>query len=75
MLGELDLIAEKNKLSALLLSKKLHFDTIVFTYEQLKYLVDVFGANKIVMGTDYPFDMGEDDPIGHVLNTPGITKM
>ena len=26
------------------------------------------------MGTDYPFDMGEDDPIGHVLNTPGITK-
>ena len=54
--------------------KKLHFDTIVFTYEQLKYLVDVFGANKIVMGTDYPFDMGEDDPIGHVLNTPGITK-
>ena len=26
----------------------------------MKYLVDVFGANKIVMGTDYPFDMGED---------------
>ena len=54
--------------------KKLNFDSIVFTYEQLKYLVDVFGANKIVMGTDYPFDMGEDDPMGHVLGTSGISE-
>ena len=52
--------------------KKMHFDTIVFTYEQLKYLVDVFGSDKIIMGTDYPYDMAEDDPVGHVLGTPGL---
>jgi aminocarboxymuconate-semialdehyde decarboxylase len=46
--------------------KKIYFDTVVFTPHQLKNLVDVFGADRIVMGTDYPFDMAEYDPIGHV---------
>lgn len=46
--------------------QKIHFDTVVFTPEQLAYLVQMFGAEKIVMGTDYPFDMAEYDPIGHL---------
>ena len=25
-----------------------------------------FGADRIVMGTDYPFDMLEYDPVGHI---------
>ena len=25
-----------------------------------------------MMGTDYPFDMGEYDPIGHIHETPGL---
>ena len=54
--------------------KKMYFDSIVFTYEQLKYLVDVFGADQIIMGTDYPYDMAEDDPVGHVLGTPGLNQ-
>ena len=49
--------------------KKIHFDTVVFTPEQLAYLVQMFGADKIVMGTDYPFDMAEYDPIGHLYST------
>ena len=36
--------------------------------------MDVFGADKIVMGTDYPYDMAEDDPVGHVLGTPGLNQ-
>ena len=46
--------------------KKVFFDTVVFTPHQLKNLVDVFGVDHILMGTDYPFDMAEYDPIGHV---------
>jgi aminocarboxymuconate-semialdehyde decarboxylase len=38
----------------------------VFTPHQLEYLVRVFGADHIMMGTDYPFDMGEYDPVGHI---------
>ena len=47
--------------------KKVYFDTVVFTPHQLEYLVKVFGADHILMGTDYPFDMADYDPVGHVV--------
>lgn len=46
--------------------KKVYVDTVVFTPHQLRALVEVFGVDNILMGTDYPFDMAEFDPIGHV---------
>jgi aminocarboxymuconate-semialdehyde decarboxylase len=46
--------------------KRVYLDTIVFSEHQLEYLIKVFGADKIIMGTDYPFDMAESDPVGHV---------
>jgi aminocarboxymuconate-semialdehyde decarboxylase len=48
--------------------KKIYFDTVVFTVHQLRELVRVFGVDHIIMGTDYPFDMAEYDPIGHVAS-------
>jgi len=46
--------------------RQVYLDTVVFSYHQLAYLVEVFGADRILMGTDYPFDMAEYDPVGHV---------
>ena len=46
--------------------KKIYFDTVVFTPYQLQELVRLYGADRIVMGTDYPFDMADYDPVGHV---------
>jgi aminocarboxymuconate-semialdehyde decarboxylase len=40
----------------------------VFTPHQLEYLVRTFGADRIIMGTDYPFDMADFDPVGHVMS-------
>ena len=48
--------------------KRIYFDTVVFTPHQLAELVRIYGAERIVMGTDYPFDMGDYDPVGHVCN-------
>jgi aminocarboxymuconate-semialdehyde decarboxylase len=48
--------------------RKIYFDTVVFTEHQLAQLVRVFGADHILMGTDYPFDMAEYDPIGHLAS-------
>ena len=31
---------------------------------QLEYLIKKFGSDHILLGTDYPYDMGEKDPIG-----------
>jgi aminocarboxymuconate-semialdehyde decarboxylase len=48
--------------------KRLYFDTIVFTPHQLQELVRLYGADHVLMGTDYPFDMADYDPVGHVCN-------
>jgi aminocarboxymuconate-semialdehyde decarboxylase len=52
--------------------RRLYFDTIVFTHHQLEYLVDQYGADHVLMGTDYPADMGEIDPIGFVEGAAGL---
>ena len=46
--------------------KKFYFDNIVFAVDQLEFLGKKFGTDRIVLGTDYPFDMGEYDPIEHI---------
>jgi len=48
------------------LRRNVFFDTVVFTPLQLEMLVRTFGVERILLGTDYPFDMLEYDPIGHV---------
>jgi aminocarboxymuconate-semialdehyde decarboxylase len=59
--------------------RKVYFDAVVFTPHQLKYLVEVFGADRILMGTDYPYDMAESDPIAHLisaeLDAAGVTAI
>ena len=52
--------------------KKLYFDTVVFSDHQLRALVDTYGADHVVLGTDYPYDMAEYDPVGHVVDTAGL---
>jgi aminocarboxymuconate-semialdehyde decarboxylase len=52
---------------------KLYFDTIVFDPEQLRHLVHLWGADHVVVGTDYPYDMGWYDPRGF-LDSAGFLK-
>jgi aminocarboxymuconate-semialdehyde decarboxylase len=48
--------------------KRIYVDTVVFTPQQLAALVDVFGPDRVLLGTDYPYDMAEYDPIGHIVS-------
>jgi aminocarboxymuconate-semialdehyde decarboxylase len=52
--------------------KRVYVDTVVFTPDQLAELIRVFGADHVLMGTDYPFDMAEYDPLGHVASVDGL---
>ena len=54
--------------------RKVYFDGLVFTTHQLEYLVGLYGADHIMMGTDYPFDMGEYFPIEQLMTTESLTK-
>lgn len=47
--------------------KKIYFDTIVHSVTALQYLVQVVGADRVVVGTDYPMAMGEFDSIAKVM--------
>jgi aminocarboxymuconate-semialdehyde decarboxylase len=44
--------------------RQVWLDTLVFDQDQLASLVRTHGADKLCLGTDYPFDMAEPDPVG-----------
>jgi aminocarboxymuconate-semialdehyde decarboxylase len=56
------------------LRRNVYFDTVVFTPLQLETLVKTFGADHVLMGTDYPFDMMEYDPIGHIASVESFDE-
>jgi len=42
---------------------RLYFDTTVFDPVMLEHLVQTYGADHVLLGTDYPYDMGLPDPL------------
>ncbi|MGD0698375.1 MAG: amidohydrolase family protein [Trebonia sp.] len=44
----------------------LYFDSLVYTDDGLARLVSVAGAGHVLLGTDYPFDMGVTDPLSRI---------
>ena len=46
----------------------------MFDPDQLAYVVKKFGADHVLMGTDYPYDMAEADPLGFVGSAPDLTE-
>ena len=51
--------------------RNFYFDTMVFETDQLKFLVDRYGADHVLLGTDYPYDMGDEDPLALVGASAG----
>ncbi|WP_030182995.1 amidohydrolase family protein [Streptomyces violaceorubidus] len=44
--------------------KRLYFDSLVHDPHVLRELVRVAGADRVLLGSDFPFDMGAEDPVG-----------
>jgi aminocarboxymuconate-semialdehyde decarboxylase len=44
-------------------------DTITHADPALVFLRDLIGAERLVLGTDLPFDMADPDPVGRLLRT------
>jgi aminocarboxymuconate-semialdehyde decarboxylase len=45
---------------------RMFFDCLTHNEDSLEFLGRTAGWSHIVIGSDYPFDMGEDDPVGTV---------
>jgi aminocarboxymuconate-semialdehyde decarboxylase len=44
----------------------LFYDTVAMTPAAIRFLVDTMGASHVLLGTDYPFALGDPDPVGAV---------
>lgn len=42
---------------------RFYFDTITFEKKALEFLVHLVGSDKIMLGSDFPFDMGEEQGV------------
>jgi aminocarboxymuconate-semialdehyde decarboxylase len=54
--------------------KKMYFDTISFDPQMLRHMVDQYGPGHVLLGTDYPYDMGEEDPVRLIGSVPRLKR-
>ena len=53
--------------------EKFYFDTITFDPMMLEHLIKRYGAAHVVLGTDYPYDMGEENPLGLIAQVKKLS--
>ncbi len=61
----------KTKPNALL--RRFYYDALTHDPRALRYLIDLVGADRVVIGTDAPFDMGEEHPIDMIGKVKGLS--
>ncbi|MEO8672033.1 MAG: amidohydrolase family protein [Tahibacter sp.] len=57
-----DLVATDNAKNPREYFPRLFFDSCVHDPQALRYLIDVVGNDRVMLGTDYPFPLGEQSP-------------
>ena len=54
--------------------KLLYFDSLTHSDASLAFLVQLVGADHVLLGSDYPFDMADARPVRAVEALPGLSK-
>jgi aminocarboxymuconate-semialdehyde decarboxylase len=56
--------------------KNLYFDTLVYRVETLDYLKRIAGADHLLVGSDYPYTLGDWKAVEKIeaLNCPEVEK-
>jgi aminocarboxymuconate-semialdehyde decarboxylase len=55
--------------------RRIWVDTITHSERTLRYIVDTVGADHVVLGSDYPADMGEPYPVGFVESCASLSEV
>ncbi|HXH74544.1 MAG TPA: amidohydrolase family protein [Bacteriovoracaceae bacterium] len=63
-----DLVAVDNPVNPRDYLGKFYLDSLVHDPDVLKYIVKLVGSNRVALGSDYPFPLGEDRP-GMLIET------
>lgn len=54
--------------------RRLYFDSLTHSPQALAYLISLVGSDHVMLGTDHPFDMGQDHPLDFVGSVPGLSQ-
>ena len=54
--------------------RRFYYDCIVYTEQALRYLIDTVGVDRVVFGTDWPYDMEFDWPVSWILSLENLTQ-
>jgi aminocarboxymuconate-semialdehyde decarboxylase len=65
-----DLCAVDNNVDPYVYLGKFWIDSLVHDPKMLQYVVDLMGAEKVALGTDYPFPLGELEPGSLIKSMP-----
>mgnify|MGYP001579242226 CR=1 FL=1 len=63
-----DLVAIHNDINPRKYLGNFFVDSLVHDAPMLEYIVKLFGANRVALGTDYPFPLGEIEPAKLIRN-------
>jgi aminocarboxymuconate-semialdehyde decarboxylase len=47
-------------------ARRFFYDALVFDARAIRFLAERFGVSQLVVGSDYPFALGERDPLGRL---------
>ena len=53
---------------------RFYYDCIVYTEPALRFLIDSVGIDRVLFGTDWPYDMAQDWPVSWILSLESITQ-
>jgi len=45
-------------------ARRFYYDALVFDPASVRFLASAYGASQLVVGSDYPYAMGDPDPVG-----------
>ncbi len=57
-----DLVAIHNDINPRNYLGKFFVDSLVHDEKTLRFILDIFGENRVALGSDYPFPLGENEP-------------
>ncbi len=59
-------------------ARKIFVDSLTLSPRNLRFIIDELGADRVMIGSDYPFDMGDSDPLaslGAAELDPGTRRL
>lgn len=69
-----DLCAEDNNVNPREYLKRIYVDSLVHDRKTLEFIIGQFGVERIALGSDYPFPLGEECP-GQLIDELSLSSM